>query len=73
VVATLLRSPGGTRRATHAPDLPIAARGAQRASEAQIAAALRASHSDIDRSESARQQQLGTYLAELQKALDDLG
>jgi hypothetical protein len=72
VVATLWSSPGGARRAAHGADLPIAARGAHGASEAQIAAALRASHSHIDQSDIARQQQVGVYLAELQKALDDL-
>jgi len=72
VLRTLRGSPGGARQATHAADLPIAARGAHGASETAITAALRSSHSQIDQSEGARQQQIAAYLAELRKTLEDL-
>lgn len=72
VVTTLSRSAGGTRRA-EGPTMPMAARAQPGVSDDEVTEALYADQSAVDRSAQARQAEITQYVAELRRALDDLG
>jgi hypothetical protein len=73
IVTALRDSPGGAWQTDHPAEMPLAARGASGATDKGIRAALRRQHGHADESQSAREQLVAAYVAELRKLLDDLG
>lgn len=71
VRGSLERSGGGARQA-HGPDVRMAARSRRGADEQQTARDLYADRSRVDESATARGREITSYLAELERALEDL-
>lgn len=72
VSVSLGHSTGGRREAS-GPAMPMAARSQPGTTEEDVARDLYADQTEIDCSGAARSQEIAAYLAELRKALDDLG
>lgn len=72
VAISLWASPGGRREAT-GPAMPMAARSQPGVSEEDVTRDLYADQSEIDRSAKARSTEIAAYLAELRRAMDELG
>lgn len=72
-VAVSLGSSTGGRREASGPVMPMAARSQPGTPEEDVTRDLYADQSAIDRSSKARNLEIAAYLAELRKALDDLG
>jgi hypothetical protein len=72
VAVSLATSTGGRREAS-GPAMPMAARSQPGTPEEDVARDLYADQSEIDRSGKARRLEIAAYLAELRRALDDLG
>ena len=71
VRGSLERSEGGARQA-HGPDVRMAARSRRGADEQQTARDLYADRSHVDESAVARKREITSYLAELERALEDV-
>lgn len=71
VYSTLARTPGGSRQAD-GPALPMAARSQPGADQDEVTRQLYSDQSNIDTSPPARRQEAEKYLAELERALDEL-
>jgi hypothetical protein len=72
-VAVSLDISRGGRREASGPAMPMAARSQPGTPEEDVTRDLYADQSEIDRSSKARRLEVAAYLAELRRALDDLG